>query len=67
MTGTRLDKITDPNDLIGMVLTENEKKNVSLQDVANVLEKLTGDSLGYGYLAERLFGQVKWGEQAFYD
>lgn len=67
MTGTRLDKVTDPSDLIGMVLTEDEKKKVSLQDIANVLKKLTGDSRGYGYLAERLFGQVKWGEQAFYD
>lgn len=67
MTGTRLDKITDPNDLIGMVLTEKEKEKVSLKDIIEVLERVKGDSRGYGYLAERLFGQVKWGEQAFYD
>lgn len=63
----RLDELTDINDLIGMVLTEEEKKKVTFADIVELLERIEGDSIGAGYIAERLFGRVKWGEQAFYD
>lgn len=67
MTGTRIDEIRKVEDFKGMVLTDEERENVSYEDIIDIFQRLEGHSIGAGYVAERLFGQVKWGDEAFYE
>lgn len=67
MATKRLDELTDINDLIGMVLTEEEKKETTFEDIENVFKRLNGPILAASYCADRLFGFIRWGDEAFYD
>lgn len=63
----RLEEVTSLSQLRGMVLTDEEKELVTIEDIEALFLKLGKSLSGVYYCADRLFGNIGWDEEYFYD
>ncbi|WP_040312797.1 hypothetical protein [Gleimia coleocanis] len=67
MSIERFENITKLSQLRGMVLTEEEKAQVTIEDIEELFLRLNRSLSGVYYCADRLFGNIGWDEEYFYD